>query len=137
MLWKLRTALSSISLLFSLGVASETAIVFAQSPGTFIATGNMIVPRISPTATLLANGKVLIAGGFTFARLPSSSAWMQVMPNSTIRLVAPSRLWAPRLWFVPKAACCFPMVEFCLQKAIRLEHWPAWSCTILPLETST
>jgi hypothetical protein len=46
-----------------LGVIGHASIVMAQTQGTFIATGDMITPRVLPTATLLLNGKVLITGG--------------------------------------------------------------------------
>jgi hypothetical protein len=50
--------------LLILRASSSPTIATAQSPGTFTATGNMTEARNRHTATLLANGKVLIAGGF-------------------------------------------------------------------------
>jgi hypothetical protein len=57
----------------------------AQSAGTFSVTGNMITPRVGHTATLLPNGKVLIAGGFVDAA-PNSSDFV----TSSAELYDPS-----------------------------------------------
>jgi hypothetical protein len=49
--------------LLLLAVAGQGAIALAQSQGAFSPTGDMGTERVGHTATLLTNGKVLIAGG--------------------------------------------------------------------------
>ncbi len=46
------------------GEAVATAELFDPKTGTFSVTGSMGVPRVNQTATLLADGRVLIAGGY-------------------------------------------------------------------------
>jgi hypothetical protein len=86
-------------LLLFLLLFSHASIVAAQGSGTFIPTGSMTTPRIGHTATLLLNGKVLIAGGTSQTRPISVGLAMAVQGKREVRrsanqtlLIRPRRL---------------------------------------------
>lgn len=69
--------------LLLLGVA-YAPMAAGQSSGTFTATGNMITPRFLHTATLLPDGRVLIAGGdSSYATSSSAEASAELYVPST------------------------------------------------------
>jgi len=55
---------------------------YAQSRGTFTATGNMTAVRWNHTASLLQDGRVLIAGGDTDSTPPFATA---ITASGTLR----------------------------------------------------
>jgi Galactose oxidase, central domain len=61
------TALPTGKVLFTGGINGTTALVtsllYDPTSGTFVSTGNLNVARAGPSNTLLANGRVLLAGG--------------------------------------------------------------------------
>jgi hypothetical protein len=67
------------------GTPLASAEVYDPSTGTFTLTGSMQKPRIGHSATLLASGKVLIAGGYT----PACAGCIAV-PDDTAELYDPS-----------------------------------------------
>jgi hypothetical protein len=84
--------------LLLLGAAGHGTIALAQSPGTFSATGNMTTPRGGHTATLLPNGKVLVAGGSTFSGLYVPIATAELYDPSTGAFTATGNMTTPRTW---------------------------------------
>jgi len=88
-----------VSLLI-LGASSSATVATAQSPGNFTATGDMTAARNMHTATLLPNGRVLIAGGFPAFPigpvLPVASA--ELYDPSTGTFTATGDMTTARAW---------------------------------------
>src|SRR5438094_133383 len=57
------------------GRAPATAVLFVDAPLTFNATGSLATARDDQTATLLPNGKVLVAGGYNGSPLASAELY--------------------------------------------------------------
>src|ERR1035437_2914951 len=89
------------------GAASISAIYYSSaeiydpSPGRWIGTRSMATPRVRHSATLLLNGKVLVAGGQNGARPPAhptlSSA--ELYDPATGKWTPASDMNFPRSWF--------------------------------------
>ncbi|MBZ4374184.1 kelch repeat-containing protein [Corallococcus sp. AS-1-6] len=73
----------------------ETAEIFNPTSGTWSATGSMAAPRFNHTATLLPNGKVLVAGGDGGEGIPLVSAELYDPTSGTWS--ATGSMTAPRM----------------------------------------
>src|SRR5882724_8051902 len=80
-------------LALALGIASPAS---AQAPGTWAPIADMNQPRAEHTATLLANGTVLVAGGRDAAGQPLASAEIYDLATGSYTLLAsplPAPVW--------------------------------------------
>src|SRR5258705_7980378 len=81
-------------LALTLGIASPAS---AQAPGTWAPIADLNQPRAEHTATLLANGTVLVAGGRDTAGQPLASAEIYDLATGGYTLLAsplPAAVWS-------------------------------------------
>src|SRR5688572_15773496 len=86
----------SLFLPLLLGLSGHILPATAQSLGTFTATGSMTGPRANHSATLLTNGKVLIAGGVSYVFPPSPQPSAELYDPSTGTFSATGNMMLPR-----------------------------------------
>jgi len=70
--------------------ALKTADLYDSATGRWSATGSLLTGRISNTTTLLANGKVLVAGGFDFDGDDAISTSAEVFDSGTASVTSVS-----------------------------------------------
>jgi hypothetical protein len=78
------------------GDGSATAEVYDPATGTFTPTGNMSTARIGQTATLLLDGRVLIAGGIRSTPFGSSLATAELYDPITGSFTVAATMTVPR-----------------------------------------
>jgi hypothetical protein len=76
----------------------QAAELFDPATGKFTSTGSLLSPRQWHTATLLANGKVLIAGGSNVASPASPAATAELYDPATATFTGTGNLNTPRLY---------------------------------------
>ncbi len=82
--------------LLLLGASGHGSLVVAQPTGTFTVTGDMLTPRIEHAATLLLDGRVLIAGGFVNGTMFSPTNSAEIYDPSTGTFAATGSMTIPR-----------------------------------------
>jgi Galactose oxidase, central domain len=103
------TLLPTVKVLLAGGISAygpnapglSSAELYEPSTGTFSATGTMTVPRVSHTATLLPDGRVLIAGGYSGiagGSFAGASATAELYDPSTGTFTSTGQMSTPRFW---------------------------------------